>query len=420
MSATQPTHFDELHSKLSEFLAHNPNAKLETDERGPFISNPWEDTSLVLRLQEDTDKLVDALNAVYLPQPLTAVWHRDLKDLEVIWGPVTRDRDECTRAYEFKFKGTPYRCDFGPPSARLLAIAMSSRPSGKLPTANYRNLREFVTYERARTTTPESNLVRTMCPMCFWIRGVEWDEEAVLELVHHLNFYNSYFDRRCPRILTHSEPLPGATNVESIRYPFGSFPSTVFGRQLDPYLLSLWEAVLNTTAPFRIYIYSYQIIEYAAFYYLSESVAQGVRRILAAPEIAVRPTEAAHQILDILADFRSSDDEKIVAVIRQVSDPSTLWREIEPNLGTFSAETDFEGGFSLPPLVQRDWSLEDFRTIWPSSVAHSLRKLRNALVHGREARMAKVVLPTRTNYARLRPWRELLTTIAAQTIVYEV
>jgi hypothetical protein len=161
-------------------------------------------------------------------------------------------------------------------------------------------------------------------------------------------------------------------------------------------------------------------LEYAAFYYLSESVAQTVRRVLTAPEIVVRPEQGVRQILEALAEFKAADDEKIVAVVKQVVDPVILWREIEPNRAAFSMETVFEGGFSLPPLVRDDWSLEDFKISWTPSLAHSLRKLRNALVHGREARIAKVVLPTKANYQRLRPWRELLTVIAAHTILYEV
>ena len=79
----------------------------------------------------------------------------------------------------------------------------------------------------------------------------------------------------------------------------------------------------------------------------------------------MRANDAAHEILDILADFRSSDDDKIV-VVKQVIDPKALWREIELNIDVFSSETVFEGGFSLAPLVHSGWSLDDFRINWAS------------------------------------------------------
>jgi hypothetical protein len=161
------------------------------------------------------------------------------------------------------------------------------------------------------------------------------------------------------------------------------------------------------------------MLEYAAFYYLSEGATQTVRRILAAPEFSIQPEFGIRQILDALADFKASDEDKIVAVIKQVSDPSVLWKVIETNMSAFSVENTFEGDFSLPPLVKKEWVLEDFRISWHPNLGHSLRKLRNALIHGRESRTARVVLPTRANYARVQPWRELLYTIAAQTVLYE-
>lgn len=411
---------DELAQKLADFFAGNPDAKLGHDDRGAFIASPWGDPSVEIRLQEDAERVVSALNAVTLAPPLIAMWHRDTKDLEIIWSPVSEGRDERSRSYEFKFRDFTYRCEFAVSSERLLTIASASRPSGTLTTTNYRNLREFAWYERRRKREPQGKFVMTTFPTCFWIRGIEWEEGSVIELIRHLNFYNRYFDRRHPQIIVQGEVSPQAKTGSPLRYPFGEFPARIIGKQLDPYLLSLWDAVTSAPDPFRAYIYSYQILEYAAFYYLSEGVTQTVRRILAAPEVAIRPEQAARQILDALADFKAADDEKIVAVVRQVVDPAILWREIQASIDAFSTDTVFEGGFSLPGLVQRQWSLEDFRTSWNPNLAHSLRKLRNALVHGREARTAKVVLPTRANYERLRPWRDLLSVIASHTILYEV
>jgi hypothetical protein len=226
-----------------------------------------------------------------------------------------------------------------------------------------------------------------------------------------------YFDRRCARIVIHAEPPPESR--APARYPLERFPDKIVGRTLDPYLLGLWEAITRASDPFRAYIYSYQMLEYAAFYYLSEGLTQTVKRIPSAPEFSLQPEQSTRQILDALADFRSTDEEKIAVVVKQVSDPTALWREIQSNIDAFSVENSFEGEFSLPPLVKREWTIEDFRVSWHPNLTHSLRKLRNALVHGRESRTSKVVLPTRANYARVQPWRELLCTIAVQTIPYE-
>jgi hypothetical protein len=78
----------------------------------------------------------------------------------------------------------------------------------------------------------------------------------------------------------------------------------------------------------------------------------------------------------------------------------------------------FDGGFRLPPLIKDDWKKEDFFTAWTPKLPDALRKIRNALVHSREARMVNVIAPTRKNYHLLRPWIQPLQIIAYHTLVY--
>jgi len=113
-----------------------------------------------------------------------------------------------------------------------------------------------------------------------------------------------------------------------------------------------------------------------------------------------------------------SDEAKIIALIDRVSDPQEIWNEIEPHIKLFSTETQFDGGFHLAPLVKAEWKKEDFIAAWMPKLPDSLRKIRNALVHSREARMVNVIAPTRMNYITLRPWIEPLRLIAYHTMLY--
>jgi hypothetical protein len=246
--------FGHFRERLSEFFKNNPDTGYEVTDQVPFITSPWGDRSLKIRLDVEESKLVECLNTVYLPQPLTAIWHRDTKDLEIIWGPVLTDREEIGRTYEFDFKRRKYRCEFGTSSERLLYIAIACRPTGIQTTTGYRNLLELARYYRTREKDPDGSAAKMMVPTSFWIREIEWQETEVLELIRHLNFYSRYFDRRAPRIFIHSDDSSEEIARLPTRYPFDKFPTTILAKELDPYLLSLWEAIISAQDPFRVYI----------------------------------------------------------------------------------------------------------------------------------------------------------------------
>lgn len=409
---------DELLGRLGPFLAANPEARFKRAEGQAIIGTPWGDTTVEIVVPEENDELVASLNAVFLPPRYTAIFHRDSGDLEVIWGPVPRVFEERSRAFEFRFEGKTYQCKYGEASSRLLRIAEFSRPSGPGPETSYRNLVVLRGYLRRQRRTPESELVTDFSPTSFWITCVPEDENELLRLVRHLNFYMQYFDLKTPHVLIHEEPPSKDTVPPPGRYPFDSFPGVVSARPLDPYLLGLWEGAARATDTFRRFLYRYQIIEYAAFYYLQESTFYSIRKLLASPNLPARLDDSVRQILDMAVEARMDDEAKIVAVIKQVVDPERLWKQIEPALAFFSSDVVFDGGFALPALLKPGWGLDDFKSAWIPKFPDALRKLRNALVHAREARMAKGISPTHANYERIRPWTALVSFAASQVIAF--
>lgn len=238
-----------------------------------------------------------------------------------------------------------------------------------------------------------------------------------MEIAQHLNFYMHYFDRSSPRINI-IEPPPKKDKQETPeRYPFGPFPSEVPGYSLDPYLLGLWESSIRGNPRLR-YLYSYQVLEYAAFYYVKEDILQAVKRAIVAPQARFNPDAAVERIIDAISEDRQHDDARMKAVVKQVVDPEILWKEIEPNRDYFCQPVHFDGGLNLEPLLRPNWSLDDFASAWHPKFMDHVRKLRNALVHGREQRMFNVVAPTQANDERIRPWLAPLSIIAMQTILY--
>lgn len=411
---------DKLRQDLQKFFERNPECEYRKEEKASLIARPWGDETLELRVRETDQELIAALNSVHLPPRFTAIWHGDTKDLEFIWAPIPADAEEYGRSFEFNFCDTVYRCEFAQSSNRLMLIADSSRTVRPPTPTDHRNLNEYARYRHYIKRHPESPYAAYV-PTSFWIRGVDWDEDKLVDLVRHLNFFVRYFDRKSPRVIVHEGQPEGSSAPEMpIRYPYIKFPAQLIGRRLDSYLLSLWESAVNAPDPFRRFIYNYQILEYAAFYHLQEETVYSIMRVLASPQTLVQPHQAAREILDVVSNARAKEEARIVAVVQKVIDHVTIWKEIETNPVLFSEPIEFDGGFVLDALLKVGWGMEDFKKHWIPSYPDSLRKLRNALVHGRETRTAKVIAPTRQNYHRLRPWGALLAVTAVHTMLFEI
>lgn len=329
--------------------------------------------------------------------------------MEVIWTYLPASSDYVGRRFEFRFNDRIYKCEFTKASDRLMQIAASARPIDSPTATYYRNLLNLA----VRPPVPAQWTATS-----FWIYEVDWNEDEIVDLARHLNFFMKYFDRESPYIMIHEESREAPLSSTSIRFIAGSFPATIAARHLDPHLLGLWESTLEAADVFRRFLYNYQVLEYAAFYYVHEAVFQTIKRVISSPDAPARISDAAKQILDAVVDYRVDDETKLVTVVRQIVDPAVLWSEIEANRDFFSRDLEFEGGFILTALVRPGWSLEDFKAAWIPKFPDSLRWLRNGLVHAREARVAKTIMHTRGNYLQLRPWASLASLAASQVMVF--
>src|SRR4029079_9718489 len=97
----------------------------------------------------------------------------------------------------------------------------------------------------------------------FWVAPGDLEEDELVNVLRHISFYLNYFDRTAPRILFHEEATAPEVKEQQLRFPLGPFPDHILGRRIDPYLLGLWESSVSSPEPFRRFLYSYQILEYA-------------------------------------------------------------------------------------------------------------------------------------------------------------
>lgn len=422
---TKDEQLAEERARFNEFLAENPQSTIDwletNDGERLAIQSPWADPSIAIFIPEDADVLADAVNAIYLPENFSAVWHRDTKKFEVIWTahPIPRQIEDIRdREFELSYNRKEYKCSFAPSSERLLTLAENSQPISGSRTG-HRNLQSFYSYARYKKPHTEGEesppRPRSGDPLSFWIEGLDWNEEEVLEVAAHINFYMSYYDTFTPAIIIHTSDRH---EVEpQTRYRSGKFPKKIISRTLDENLLHFWSACQEGD-PARRFIYCYRILEYAASLYLENTVQQQIRKTLLAPDALDNLNQTTERFIEIFESRNAQLDAKIVALLKGTVNPKLLWREIQLNIDSFTKKTIFDGGLLLAPMIPEGLNEEQFDAQGLQSFSKSIREIRNALSHGREQRSLAVITPTKSNFERLRPWVSAFSIVAGEVILY--
>lgn len=398
--------------KVRPFLDSNPEAGVEGSDDGHIhIIEPWGDSSIRLDLDEP---LVGDLNSVRLFPKFSAVYHLDTGDLEVIWAQIPESSRFHSRSFEFEFEGHSHVCEFAKASDRLRRIAASSSPKGH-PEASYRNLALIapVLQRAARDELREHDDPDAITS--FWIREAPVEQQALVVLANHLNFYMWYYDLQTPRIVIHEQRATAKAKFS--RRPIRDFPPRIVGERLDPALLGFWEAGVDAADPARAMLHYYRIIEYGAFYHIDQAVRHEARRVLREPDALSDPDLTVARLLEVLARGNREEHEKLYRLFKSVVDPAELWTHIEPNADHFTQTLSFDGGFEMDSLLTEP-SWKDFERRWDPHFAKSLRLMRNALVHGRERREVAVILQTARNHELIRPWVDPTAVAAGQIMLF--
>ena len=401
-----PTDFNLL---LHEFLQQNPYSKIDTLNERAVVSNPWGDGSFIIELADSNHPVIGALNAVILPERYTALYHRDQRAMEFIYTAYPVEDEIATRTFAFSYGGNEYVCAFRQSSDRLLAIAQHYRPQKQTQT-QFRNLASFRRWIGA--SRPKDGHA-----LSFWVSPIDFDDDRMLDLVNHLNFFMSYFDVSSPQIVIHTPSAESVGQQPQTRMLIDRFPSKIVAKTIDDVLMAFWSAA-QVGDPARRFLYNYQILEYCAHYYLEEGIRKRVRMELSAPHALDDVSALTETIIDAVSESTMHENIKMENLLRETVKPARLWREMERNLPVFCQRTIFQGGQTIPAIAKAGWKLEDFEVNWASSVAGALRKTRNALSHAKEQRGSAVIAPTGANFQKLQAWLPLMSTIANEVMVY--
>lgn len=410
---------DEATERLAPFFTNNPYSTVvdtDKDATGLQISKPWGDTSVSMVITDKFDQVADALNAVILPERLTALYHPDTRKIEVAWTAYklsASQQEIFGRKFTFHHEGVARDCEFGQSSDRLLTIASCIVPQ-TLSETNHRNMLSFRAFCHAKSRgqeTPNLDVARS-----FWITNVDWEEIKIIDMIDHLNFFLRYYDGLSPTVVIHP-PLIEATVPKRTRYIKDKFPGTIDGRKLDENLLSFWAYAGEGNPMLRFLLY-YRILEYAASHHIESSIRDQLRKLIISPDLRHDLTQSVEQIVGAMSGTKLADAQRLQSLMRQV-DPKLLWRDVKSNIAFFSKDTCFEGGYTMRALVGPQETEANFCNRGPSDLADAFRNIRNALTHGKDLESAGVIRPTLPNIEKFRPWVHLIATAAGEVVLYK-
>lgn len=399
----EPTFID---VQLNKFTENNPHCKISIDNDVLIIEEPWGSSDTILKEKTTNQKFIDDLNNIKLDKRFDAICHLDKNKIEFLFAYLNPD-DEVdgsyiNRAFEVNYEGKTFKCYFKKPTKRLFRIASSSvdvpSESGDETVPQIRPFRDFQSFDKL----PEyvKKFFNNKEPRSFFIEHDEIFSTCLADLTRHINFIARYYDRKAPTINIRNENKSNEAQKPSKRFIENSFPDSVVLNSLDEVVLKLIE-VARTSQPRSAYLYYYQIFEYAGDNYIDEQVKIQLKKVLKDPTFINFDDEKIGELFHLLTDLNHQDDVKMKKVIEHNCNPDKLWEEIENDKQFFSNKIVFEGGLVINALISQDTTKDAWEAMWMPKLYDMLTKVRNALVHARERREKKVIMPTKANNLKL-------------------
>ncbi len=405
---------------LSNYFLTNTHSSFEVDDENRIIILcPWNRNDARLVGKAEDKGFVDALNNIRLSNKFDAIFHTDANLVEFIYAFLDptddNEKEIIDRNFWFHYSGRRYNCYFAEPTDRLYAIAKSfERLHYELHSRSVRQIAAFKNY----TNVDDSNERRKAyfdkrVPRSFFVQCPEPSDDALIEaLARHMNFAMTSYDRGSPTIQLY-EDSESPEKPEPIRYIEGAFPDEFSVPEMDDFLLKLLEVGRVTSARFS-FVYYYQVLEYAGYYHIDAETRSKLKRFLKDPTVINCSEDKISELLNLLPSLNHNDEVKIRKMISAYCDPSVIWKEIENDKDFFSNSHCFEGGFETKALISNSTDLLSWNTMWMPKLYDYLTKIRNALVHARERRENKVILPTLTNNRNLERLTPLIRRMAEQ------
>ena len=403
---------------IDKFVKNNNLSKQIKDDK-IIISNLWEDKTFELIFSKN--EKISILKDVFIPKELYGLYKKDC--YEFIFQPLPEENNYKNRKFSFSYKGNQYRAYYGEPSKCFQLIAKAFSPKSievDESKINYRNIKPFSDYYQ-QDNLPESQrvLYSQLTPTNFFVEG-PIDNLAASDrelLLRHINFYMLYFDRKSPWIVIAENEAPEEFNVPCLSQIDSSFPSEISFTEIDKDLLNILSIARKASTTRLQYLYYFQVLEYAAYYYIEEDFRNKISNILHSPDLLVKTDIYSRRLID---EFQNkyykdnSDSLRLFNVINKYCEYRKIRYELLSNKDYFTKDICFDGDFVIKKLFKDEAQIQTGLPNTMQDIKSNLEKIRNVLVHIRESHENKVILPTAKNEELIKPYLYLLRRIAEE------
>ncbi|GAB4024003.1 hypothetical protein [Spirosoma koreense] len=394
-------------SELDNFISNNPNSQVEVKEDKIKINKPWNDDSFQLIISSSEN--LTLLDNIILVDYLEAIYHKANKYIEFIYFPRKTSEKILQRNFSFNYDDDIFRCYFQNSSKTLELIAKAFKPIKPPSETNYRGLRIFKDFFTV-DDQPEfvKEFFQNSQPYSFYVEGnLDKYENDFSYLLTLLNFYIEYFDRKSPKIILYRQEK----NTNNYKIPCftqsgNAFPNIINATKMDLTVLETLDVARKTDDVRLKFIFYFQVLEYCTYYYLDNNIKKDLDQILKRPDINSKSTQYTKAILEKLQDhfYRLKDDSlKMDKTINDYLTIDDIKLELKENINFFCEDINFDGGLVITKLFSKPEDINNTSSLL-STVRKNIEKIRNVLVHLREQRENKVILPNPDNDKRLLPY----------------
>jgi hypothetical protein len=415
---TEPS-FSEVY--LKAFTKHNPHCQVQIEDGYLVIEKPWGANDAQLKFDIKEQETIASLNSIRLNPRFDAIFHDDSNEIEFIYAFLDPNSDHnkgvIDRKFDLNFEGQLYECYFSEPTTKMLKLASGfERLPSEPALISVSQIAAFKDYQRLEMLPGKiKGYFKGKVPRNFFIKANPLPHGAQLDrLIRHINFLLSYYDRSSPLIAINERDEEGLPeDRKEVRHIEGEFPKHLTISPIDDIVLRLI-AVARSSQPRFSFLYYYQVFEYAGYQYIDESIKKLLRHHLKDPALINCGEEKIAELFSIFSDANHNDDVKMKKVIEEYCDPSVIWKEIENDKEFFTKEHAFHGGFELKAMIASDTTAATWKAMWMPKLYDHLTKIRNSLVHAREKRENKVILPGKANNKLLSHYVPAIARVAEQ------
>ena len=405
-----------MNKNLKNLVELNPKVKLTEYDDSTKLTLPWNDKTVGFVFKKG-QKLIDIKDVIF-PEQLSAIYNYKDTALEFIYGPISQENKIKVREFDFLYKGQSFKCSFGAISDTLKILAKAFKEQATESQTDYRNIRLL---RDVLNDGLYKELFKDKFMASFFVQGnfkkINFD---FVGLSKSLNFYMSYFDRNTPTILIHPKELDEENYNNPCLYElFDTFPKKINASKIDSTLLDTF-MVAGKTENIRLqFIFYFQVLEYCSYYYLDKKIQAKILKTMNDPSVFDKPEYFSKTLIEDLKDHFSKKDDsiKLEKTITENVSIKDLKNEIESNKEFFSNDIEFEGGLKINRIVQNDHGIDSLKDDDLILIKKNIERIRNVLVHLRESRENKVILPSQNNNQKLQPYLWLIRRIAEKVAI---